>query len=419
MKKLFQTLLFASVIIGVLINFTACETEPSDIGIGLQPGSDKIILATDSLSVFTRTVRDNSVATDERSLSLLGSYVDSDFGQTDASFISQIMLSSGNVSEDVTINVDSMSMVLNYGGYFGDTLSNIQFNLYQVLDTVFDIESTYYSDYNVGTGLRQLGTYSFMPKPGEDTIAFTISEPDFLSLFSDNTIYKDEVAFLSAIKGLYFEIIPSGTDGGCIAYFDLLSDDSRMIMHYNDTTIYDFLINSNAVRINMFDHDYSSGASEIINAINNQTDNQEYAFIQSAAGLKTELVIKDSVKFNAIMEKGINRAQLQVTIAKDYFNSSDIPEQLTVVYKNDDELYEFLTDYKVNSSHFGGEFNDDGSYTFNIPFYLQDLLSGDLSVDNFLSLFALNNRTSANYCAIYGGAHPDFPLQIKIITSDF
>jgi len=419
MKQLFQTLTFASVIIALLISFNACETEPSDVGIGLQPGSDKIILATDSLNVFTRTVRDSSVATDERSLSLLGSYVDNDFGQTDASFISQLMLSTGNVSEDATINVDSMSMVLSYDGYFGDTLTNIEFNLYQILDTDLDIDSTYYSDYNVTSSLRQLGTYSFSPRPSDDSITFTISESDFLSVFSDNSIYTNEDAFLSALKGLYFEVVPPGGSGGCIAYFDLLSDKSRMIMHYNDTETYDFLINSNTVRINLFDHDYSLAAPEITTAINNQTDNQEYAFIHSAAGLKTELVIEDTDKLNAILEKGVNRAQLQVTIANDYFKSSDIPEQLTLVYKNDNELYEFLTDYKVSSSHFGGEYNDDGSYTFNIPFYLQDLLNGELAVENYLSLFALNNRTSANYCAIYGGAHPDFPLQIKIITSDF
>ncbi|MDA3911735.1 MAG: DUF4270 family protein [Bacteroidales bacterium] len=419
MKKLIQTLIITGVIVSLLISFTACETEPSEVGIGLQPGSDKIILATDSLSVFTRTVRDSSVATDERSLSLLGSYVDNDFGQTDASFISQLMLSSGNVSEDATIEVDSVTLVLNYDGYFGDTLADIQFNLYQILDTDFDLDSTYYSDYSVSSTLRQLGTYSFSPRPSDDTIAFTISEPDFLSVFDDNTIYADENTLLSAFKGLYFEVIPSGASGGCIAYFDLLSDNSRMIMHYNDSETYDFLINNNSVRINMFNHDYSLAAPEIQAAINNQTDNQEYAFIQSAAGLKTELRIEDTDKLNAILEKGVNRAQLQVTVASDYFSSSDIPEQLTLVYKNDNDLYEFLTDYKVSSSHFGGEYNEDGSYTFNIPLYLQDLLSGNLSADNYLSLFALNNRTSANYGAIYGGAHPDFPLQIKIITSDF
>jgi hypothetical protein len=419
MKKLTQTLIITGVIVSLLISFTACETEPSEVGIGLQPGSDKIILATDSLNVFTRTVRDSSVATDERSLSLLGSYLDNNFGQTDASFISQLVLSGVNVSEDVTIEIDSMTVVLDYDNYFGDTLADIQFNLHQILDTDFDLDSTYYSDYTVTSNLRQLGTYSFSPRPSDDTVAFTISNAEFLSIFTQNTIYSDDEAFSNAMKGLYFEVIPTSSSEGCIAYFNLLSDDTRMIMHYNNGETYDFLINNNCVRINKFNHDYSLAATEIQTAINNQTDNQEYAFIQSAAGLKTELTIEDTEKLNAILEKGINRAQLQITIAEDYFSSSDIPEQLMLVYKNDENLYEFLTDYKVSSSHFGGEFNDDGSFTFNIPFYLQDLLNGNLSVDNYLSLFALNNRTSVNYCAIYGGAHPDHPLLIKIITSEF
>ena len=121
MKQLHATLTAAGLILAFSVIFSSCEKEPSEVGIGLQPGSDKIIVATDSLAVFTKTVRDSSIATDERSLSLLGSYQNDIFGQTNASFITQLTLSSGNVSEDAVIEPDSMELILNYGGYIGDT----------------------------------------------------------------------------------------------------------------------------------------------------------------------------------------------------------------------------------------------------------------------------------------------------------
>lgn len=423
MRNIKPAIIISGLILGLIISFTACENDPSDIGVGLQPGSDKIILATDSLSVFTRTVKDSSIASDERSLSLLGSYQDEFFGLTNASFISQVTLSTGNVSDDTEISVDSLKLILNYGGYFGDTTQSIAFKLYRIMETDFDIDSTYYSDYeieNASTNLTLLGEYSFTPRPGEDTIAFALENTDLLSFFGDNSIYTDEDGFKEAFKGMYLEAVPQTANGGCISYFNLTSEDSRLLMYYNDSLTYDFLINSSSARINMFEHDYSNASPELLDALNNPNENNEYAFIQSAAGLKTELRVEDTAQLNALINQGINRAQLQVTVAKDYFSSSEIPEQLALVYKNENDLFEFLTDYKVSSDHFGGVYNeDDETFTFNIPLYLQDLLSGNLYAENFLSMFALSNRTSASYCAIYGGAHTNHPLQIKIITSDF
>ena len=258
------------------------------------------------------------------------------------------------------------------------------------------------------------------PEIGSEYATFVIDNPDFLEFFKDNSLYEDESGFIKAFHGLYLEVIPSSEEEGCIAYFNMSSEDTEMLMHYNDSLTYEFLINSNCVRINLFDHDYTTASADLQNTLNNPGINNELAYIQSAAGLKIELRIEDTDKVNALIEKGINKAQLQVTIPGEYLETETTPEQLTLVYKNDDNLYEFLTDYKVSSTHFGGSYNeDDQTYTFNIPLYLQDIISGDVDMENYLSLFSLDNRISAKHCVIYGGAHPEHPLQIKIITSDY
>lgn len=420
MKK---TWILLIITLSVFFTLISCEDEPSEVGVSLQPGSDKIVVATDTLSVETHTRRDSSIATDERTISLLGSVSEPDFGITTAGFITQTRLSSTDVEEDVEIQVDSLELVLDYSNYYGDTSSNISFSLYQIVNTDFHVDSAYYSDYTPDESagnLNLLGEYEIEVRPSDTLLYLTISDEDFLSLFENKSIYNSNEDFLDVFKGFYLKADDQTSNGGCIAYFNLVSDNSRLIMHYNEEDTYDFLINYNSVRINLFDHDYSTAAGELQSALTD-TDNEEISFIHSGAGLTTEVRIKDTARLNELADKGINKAQLQVKIHPDFFNDYGNPEQMTIVYENDMGLFEFLTDYKVSSSHFGGEITASGEYIFNIPFYLQDLIANDGSIqlDNSLFMFGLNNRTDVSHCAIYGGNHPDNPLQILIVNSDY
>jgi hypothetical protein len=421
MKK---TCIALSLTLASIITLTSCEKDPSEIGVNLQPGSDKIVIASDSLAVETHTVRDSSLASDERSYSLLGSIYEDDFGITGASFVTQVRLSSSNVQEDVTINADSLVIELDYSRFYGDSSSNIAFDLYQLKNSDLYIDSTYYSDYNPGSdpdNLNLLGSYDITPAPDDSIMQISITDTSLLGLFNDKDIYVSNENFLNAFKGLYFKTQTQTSVGGCIAYLNLLSENSRMVMHYNDSLTYDFLINSSAVRINLFDHDYSLASPDLINALDDNT-NEDVSFVHSAAGLRTEIRVLDTAKLRELQEAGISRAQLQVKIHPDFNHNYGKPSIMTLVYENNSGLYEFLTDYKVSTSHFGGELNSAGDeYVFNIPLFVQDLINNDgtVELDNYLSLFALDNRTSANHCAIYGGNNDSQPLQILIVTSEY
>jgi hypothetical protein len=422
MKKKCIVSILAGTVIGLTTLFTSCDKEPTEVGVGLQPGSDKIIIATDTLELITKTVRDSSIASDERSVSLLGSYQDSQFGLTNASFITHIRLSSSNVNDEVEIIPDSMELVLDYNGYYGDTTENIQFKLYQIKESSFDIDSTYYSDYQVNSdplNLELIGEYTFQPHISDTLVRFSISDADFINQFSNTDIYLDNETLLEAFHGLYLETIETTTEG-CISYFDLTSESSNLVMYYNDTLTYNFNINSYCARINLFSHDYSTASAELTSVLNNPTENEEFSFLQSAAGLNVEIRIKDTAKLNSLLSKGINKAELEITIASEFSNGENLADQLVIVYQNEEGLYEFLTDYKVSSDHFGGILDEDlQTYTFHIPLYVQDLLQGTVLVENNLSLFPLNNRSSVSQCAIYGGNHSEKPMQIKIVASEY
>lgn len=424
MKKKCIVSILAGAVIGLSTLFTSCDKEPTEVGVELQPGSDKIIIATDTLALTTKTVRDSSIASDERSVSLLGSYQDSQFGLTNASFITHVRLSSSNVDDETEIIPDSMKLALNYNGYYGDTTENIQFNLYQIKESSFDVDSTYYSDYQVNSdpsNLELIGEYTFQPHVSDTLVSFLINDTDFISQFTNTDIYLDNETFLEAFHGLYLETKETTTEG-CISYFNLTSENSNLVMYYNDSLTYNFNINSNCARINLFSHDYSTASTELTTVLNNPPENEEISFLQSAAGLNVEIRIKDTAKLNNLLSKGINKAELEITVASEFLNDQNIADQLVIVYKNDEGLYEFLTDYKVSSDHFGGilvENSQTQTYTFHIPLYIQDLLQGTVLVENNLSLFPLNNRSSLSQCAIYGGNHSEKPMQIKIVASEY
>ncbi len=418
----FAVILSLTLAVGII----SCEEDPSEIGINLQPGADKIVLATDTLSVETHTIRDSNIASNGRSISPLGSINEPDFGITGASFITQVRLSTSNVDEDQVIEPDYMEFVLDHNGYYGDTDDSISIQVFQVLNTDFDYKETYYSDYEseldtTENNMYLLGQYKIAVNPSDSLSTLKIDDQSFLDIFKNTDIYKDNDTLLSNVKGFYFKPVTQSEQGGGIAYINLVSETSRMVMHYNDTSTYDFPVNTSSVRINMFQHDYNSAASALKQSLND-TGNEEISFLHSSAGLKTIIKVSDDEKLESLAGKGINRAQLQIAIHPDFQNTYGVPEQLTIIYEKEDGDFDYLSDYKINTEHFGGSIaEDDTEYIFNIPLHIQDLVKNDgtIEVDNYLHLFPLKNRTSAAHCAIYGGNHPEYPLQIKIITSDY
>ncbi|PIY03924.1 MAG: hypothetical protein COZ21_08005, partial [Bacteroidetes bacterium CG_4_10_14_3_um_filter_31_20] len=59
----------------------SCKKDFSTLGLDLQPGSDKINgITVDTATLKAYTVFEDSLSTDERTVSLLGSYTDPVFG---------------------------------------------------------------------------------------------------------------------------------------------------------------------------------------------------------------------------------------------------------------------------------------------------------------------------------------------------
>jgi len=88
--------------------FNACE-EPDIIGMEIQPDNDTFnIVFSDTTSIISYSEIEDSVRSDETPDNLLGSYKDPVYGTSLASFITQVRLSSNDVSFGTTPIFDSL-----------------------------------------------------------------------------------------------------------------------------------------------------------------------------------------------------------------------------------------------------------------------------------------------------------------------
>ena len=135
-------------LIGIIFLAASCKKE-SGIGSNIQPDSDLISLqATDSLSLFTYTVKEDSLRSDEASIIQIGNINDAVFGNTNASLFTQVVIPNGllNIDFGATAVLDSSALSLAYSyDYYGDTLAAQQFRVYQMTEGIYH-DSVYYSN---------------------------------------------------------------------------------------------------------------------------------------------------------------------------------------------------------------------------------------------------------------------------------
>lgn len=417
MRNKFRLLLLIPLFsLGLL--FSSCENEDSALGLGIIPGSDMMDLICDTINVQCYTVLDNNIATDERSLATLGSYIDPEFGFTKASFLFQTRISSNNVDFSEVEQIQSLELHLKYNFHYGDKTTPQTLNVYRLLNDVY-IDSTYYSDYKPESTDIEFLTSLSIDIPEEDSL-FIITLPIELAnefVNADSSNFADNDVFIEFFKGLYLTT-DDVSSGGCIYDFDLYDTESRMMLNYNDSLEYEFLINSNSATFNMFEHDYSMASADVQAAIADTTQSHNSCYIQSLAGLKMKLYFPELETLFDSTNIAINKAKLILNL-EDYDETIYVTStDLAMVSIQEDGLYDFVTDYKLNTTNFGGEFNStDNNYTFNIPFHIQELVNGN--TDYGLYLFSSENRTKP-YRSIFDNNQTDGQgIQLEIYYSKY
>jgi len=425
---LMRKVLVLSAIFFLTLNFS-CKKDGE-----LNPDFDNgnlSILFTDTFSINTSLVEEDSLRTDLSVYHLLGLYNDQNFGKVSSSIYTQVLLSGVNVDFGPSPTLDSVVLTMGYQGFYGDTLTPMSINVYQIT-TLMDKSNNYYSNSYLSYNPAPLANLTFTPNPIDSvSIGFdTIKRPAHLRInlgitFGQSLLNADvngsndmanNTTFTAFMNGLYITTVDSvdntsllpGT--GSIAYFNMNSSLSTVTLYYNDTSKYNFSISTDGVKYSRFAHNYTG--TDLIKHLPpvNPTRDTTITYLSTMAGVKTKLEIPN---IKGLLSDGaviINKAEIIFSLESGSTFEGNFDkelESLSLVGIDANGSAFFLPDFYEGIDYYGGSYNSSTkTYTFNIARHINDLLY-KTTTDYGLYLIANGGSISANRSIIGSSTSPN------------
>ncbi len=393
MNKSFR--LLANLIMLILLIAVSCKKEPGQIGMNLQPESDKInVVFSDTTTLIAYSKIVDSIRSDEATLNLLGSYFDPVFGPNTAAFQVQARLSKTSYDFGTAPVLDSLILTLRIYDVYGDSLFEQHIVVYE-LDEAIYIDSSYYSTSTTVVKPTLLADVSFVPNINDSVVIdgdtliphqrihldeITTELGDRL-LTADGDVMSNSTDFLEFFRGLRVKSEITSIDGG-IMYVDLVNTMSRMILYYHnedtDSLKYDYLFTDHSARYNNFYHDYSQGDAFFKAQVGgDSTLGNQVCYVQAMGGVKTKILFPYQELWYADGPIAVNEARLIIHgFEDDPFY--DPPASLTLLKIDEDGNFIPLSDQFEGLDYFGGIYDEDkNQYFFRITTYMQSLIQGN------------------------------------------
>ena len=418
-------------LISLLIS--SCTKEISPIGTELVDSLDLLSMGyTDTIQIRAYTVSDDSVYTLNQKYAQIGSMYDPIFGRTTATFFSQVITTSSRARFGTNPVFDSAFLYLPYLAAYGDTLSNMKFHVYPLTESIIDSVHSY-SNRTIGYDVsKPLGEITFQPNPHDSAYYNGKKQAPILRipinstfgnyiLAADTTSLNTISAFVEYFKGICIVAEPQNSIGkGCIVNFDLSTLNSYIRMYYRnteDTTTYQFNVNTNCTRFQNYDH---YGYTEAIPVLKQQLEGntslgQQFLFAQGLGGLKIKIefpFLKQS--FNN-QKTVLNDAQLILgnsSTSVVFVNPSSVT--LRTVGEAGTTNPSSIVDENEVAGHFDGTYNkSSNSYRFRITRYIQQVLTGEVN-NNGLHLIIPSSGIYGARLVLNGTSSPQSDLKLYL-----
>lgn len=400
---------------------TSCKKPDPIGGLGVLPDEDLIgAFRTDTVTLVVQTLREDSLRTDELSVSLVGGYIDPVFGAVNAWAVSQVRLSTSSVTFPVVYEVDSVVLSLEYDGYLYGRQGSPYFVVNEV-DEQLDLQASYYSNRQLAVkpeNLMREGSERQQIRPSVSAVNSPLFPPLRLPL-KESLGYRlmtpDDPSSLSSDANFraFFKGVQVGTlaepDGG-VFNVDLTDIASRLTVYYRnldgaepDTTSYSFNITSDCARFTRFEHNF--GGTELMPLMDGAIDSQEKCFVQAGSGTKVKIDIPHLAEFNSFDRRTINGALLIVPFEND--NRFRAQDQLALLYMDASGELRALPDQA--SQTIGGLADFALSeYRFRIGRYVQQVLNGEITSQG---LYMVSTRAGVTVNRVVcRGPQADFDL---------
>jgi hypothetical protein len=395
----------------------SCNKE-DEIGLDLIPQKEMLTLELcDSILLKSYTVHNDTFSSKNKSLSLIGSYIDPVFGYTAASFLTEIRLSTSTINFESSSYAKSLTLNMVVNGSYGDKAGPTTLKIYKVLKKI-NTETAYivFDENEYVSPESLLTTYTFTPSEnGQDTL---IKVPLPLD-FANALLSYNEVQFDVNVKGLY--VTTESDSSSSILYINLLSPKSNLDLQYryyngqdSITSNFSYLINSECQRKNIFVHDYigTEIESEILLGENSQSN---LNYIQSIRGVNTVIEFPDLKEILQGQNIAVMKAELTLYESENYI-STPFPacQNLNILVLNDSLEYISIPDIDIlGTEYFGGKYVNN-SYVFNVTAYTQGLITRNIYDNSKLIVSGGSNTISANRVVINSGSSETNRIKLKI-----
>jgi hypothetical protein len=394
-------------------------SEPSLIGLDLQPLSDQPTWKIDTFEVTAFTVREDSLIMWSPTKNLielptlfLGSMNDAYVGASFAGFVSQLRI--GNTITPSTFagvtTPDSVILSFAYRGIDGDSSALHRISVYELNEKLV-ADSTYYSSRLLARG-PVLGHTELVPKLADSVLVGSATLPPMLRIPLDTALggrfmrqytinpatFADNTAFNDFFKGV---VLTDSADGvGSILNFASTSGYHRLTVYFSGNKSYEFIIDANAVRFSTFIHEYI--------AVNTDSLADDPLVVQSMAGLKDSLVIRNLSSLYSDGPVSISSAKLVFTAGAGTGTGNMSPHNNLLIFASDSIGKNVTTaDATETTSYYGGAYSSTtGTYTFNVARYVQQTLNKiytGTGSDYGLFLVAGGSTSNARRTVLQGG----------------
>lgn len=400
-----------------LFIFSSCQNTDS-IGLDVDPATELIGTFTDTITVISSTVKEDSIVTNTLSKYPLGYMIDPIFGKTTANIAMSLTLDPPGLNFGTSPVLDSAVLVLYYAkDFYGDSTSNFQIDVHQLNNPLrtsvqyFNTQTQSYASTVIGSkkqrfnlkdsvSVTEILTGSPDRKVRRSPQLRIPMNPGFITanfLNASSTTLSSNERLNKELKGFYLTINKSQSTGqGGIAFFNL-TDSSRLEIYYKsqngvltDTVLHKFPIVNNAVPVIAdFKNDYTGTA---IPANLNSTTQQDVTYVQALSGLRTKLRFPHIEKLKNLGNITINKAELIVTVLGG--KAPFPPASRLIIYRNDiarqrQLIPDFSNEplFSLTDLDFGGFYDPNKKqYKFQITSYIQDILKGKLKqFDTFIA----------------------------------
>lgn len=382
--------------------FFSCKKKDGNIVINGQGDDSQLQMVTnDTLRLEATTVREDSLPGSGLAYAMLGNMSDPLLGKTTASVFAALTLSEPATDFPNTATPDSAILyvpMIDGLNFYGNRLTEQQLSV-RFLKTELSASTIYYQNFEAAVDYSYESVYKGRIFNGskssigylKDTLQLSPGlriklTPEMAKALMQmpKDAYQTNEGLLKYLKGI--SITPMDKDlssgQGGIGIFDFhnqltMGYMAKILLYYRDTQtfLFSFAGKSKTVTSGSF----GARPADVQAQLNNPNKAYSKTYVQSLQGLKTFIKIPELETLLADNPNNvaINRAELTIACDKSVFSSDFFAPPRLNLFKPSraNSSVNFLLPDAVYSN-FGGTYNEaNGTYTFLITRYVQDILN--------------------------------------------